>query len=102
MLGYPRDWHWLRRVVLQRAHSHCELCGQFSPRLQVAHWFHDLGVSGPLFLRAMCPRCHLRHDRRQHASSLARRQYRALQQLGQLEFDFSKRVIRPGEDVAGS
>jgi hypothetical protein len=49
--------------------------------LTVAHLDHDVAHNGPDNLAALCQRCHLRLDRRQHADSSARTRDRKAGQL---------------------
>lgn len=49
--------------------------------LTVAHWDHDHTNNDPGNLRALCQRCHLRHDRAQHAANSRRTRSRKRGQL---------------------
>jgi len=75
---YPRDWEQLRLDCLQKAHYTCEHCGikdgtilqsKRSGRpsivyLHAAHADNDINNPTPALV-ALCPRCHMRHDRQQ-------------------------------------
>ena len=83
---YPKDWKEIRRRILDRAHDRCEVCGvenhtwrpSLSPTgpsdavwvvLTIAHLDHDPTNNDPSNLRALCQRCHNRHDARHRAAN---------------------------------
>ena len=90
---YPADWHLRRRFIVQhRARNRCEWCSAVNRRphpitgsevvLTVAH-VHDRRPEAAqlLNLAALCQRCHLNHDRRQHIDNRRRRQIPGQAQL---------------------
>ena len=75
---YPPNWHELsRHIRFVRAKGRCEWCGAVHglPHpatgskvvLTVAHLNHDVQDNREENLAALCQRCHLSHDARQHA-----------------------------------
>ena len=56
-------WHAVRCVTLDRAHGHCERCGQ-RRKLHVHHWtYENLFREDPnVELEALCNRCHKSAD----------------------------------------
>ena len=81
---YPPDWDEIARRVKDEADWKCEVCGLQCRRpgepfdthrrtLTVAHLDHTPENCERSNLKAMCPRCHLRYDARQHAESRRRR-----------------------------
>lgn len=58
--------------------------------LSVAHLNQRPGDDRPENLAALCQRCHLLHDLRQHVASRARRTYRAQLEAGQLELPIGR------------
>jgi hypothetical protein len=87
---YPADWHRRAQVCLEQAGYRCQDCGirhgtlrvgkhrynLYFVHLHAAHVNHDPG-NPEAELRALCPACHMRHDRRtestQQGCSLPRR-----------------------------
>lgn len=77
---YPRDCTRISRAVIARAGHRCEACGagQGEPNpvtgsrvvLGAAHLDHRPENVDPGNLRAMCQRCHLRHDRPHHLAAI--------------------------------
>jgi len=99
---YPANWKTeIRPAILKRAGNRCEFCGvqngstvyrQKKSRcrgqsssysntkavkivLTVAHLNHDITDNRPENLRALCQRCHLTHDKEQHAQTRRRNRY---------------------------
>lgn len=98
---YPSNWREIRASILERAGNLCEVCGvenhawghrdeegRFIPRpprgdmhgkrpkqirivLTISHLNHDPTDNRPENLKAMCQRCHLRHDAEHHARNAA-------------------------------
>lgn len=94
---YPKNWRELsKRIRFERAKNRCEWCGaeNYQPHpvtglkviLTVAHVDHDPTHNDEENLAALCQRCHLRHDAKEHASNARRtaRRTRA-RKAGQLE-----------------
>ena len=111
---YPKDWKTrIRPDILKRANGRCELCGVANGStiyrcsyiktnyigtiecktpvkvvLTVAHMDHDIQNNDYGNLKALCQRCHLRHDAEQHARNarITRRRKKAEQEVrgGQL------------------
>lgn len=90
---YPDNWRELsKRIRFERAQNRCEWCGaenyQLHPVtgskviLTVAHVDHDPTNNDEANLAALCQRCHLRHDAKEHASNARRTRAR---KAGQLE-----------------
>ena len=76
--NYPPDWDQLSAYVrFVRAQGACEWCGAWNSyphpvtgcrvMLTGAHLYHDTTNSDLGNLRALCQRCHLRHDANLHA-----------------------------------
>lgn len=97
---YPKDWPAIsRRIRIERAGNRCESApGQPSCRAQqgerhpitgavvvltVAHLDHQPENCAEDNLRALCQRCHLRHDAKHHAKNAARTR-RDAKQTGEL------------------
>lgn len=73
---YPPDWKSRARACLERAHYRCEVCrishgtlriskrehNLYFVHLHAAHVNHD-PHNPQAELRALCPSCHLKHDR---------------------------------------
>jgi len=74
---YPEDWDLIRARILKRAGNRCEWCkaenGQPNPAtgsrvvLTIAHLDHNLAHSDDENLRALCQKCHLTYDAKEHA-----------------------------------
>ena len=83
---YPPEWRTVTRPrILARAGNRCEWCGAGNgapiPRegreparvvLTIAHVDHNPAHNADANLAALCQRCHLAHDARQHAESARR------------------------------
>jgi hypothetical protein len=91
---YPPNWFSeIRPAILLRAKNACEFCGveNYSPILKkeklhgvvvgvkearviltIAHLNHDITNNEPWNLRALCQRCHLKHDQTHHQESRKR------------------------------
>lgn len=85
--AYPPNWKQIRREILDRAGDRCEGSPQYPdcraqnhrPHpvteskvvLTVAHVDHDRQNCGRENLKAWCQRCHLAHDKKQHARNAA-------------------------------
>lgn len=91
---YPANWKTeIRPRILERAGHRCEWCGaeNYHPHpetgskviLTVAHIDHDITNNTDGNLAALCQRCHLRHDAKQHAynASITRDHKRGQMQL---------------------
>ena len=104
---YPDNWEELsRQIRFERAGGRCEgspvypECraenGHPHPVtgsvvvLTVAHLDHNETNNDPSNLRAMCQRCHLTHDARQHAINAAKTRRRKQIEAGQLTFQGQK------------
>ena len=75
---YPHDWQELRLACLQSADYRCQHCGikdgtileskrsgrPYIVYLHAAHQHQDIENSTPQLI-ALCPRCHMKHDREQ-------------------------------------
>ena len=69
---YPprKQWHEIRATILKRANHRCEFCGveNYTVRhnakiyLAVAHLDQQPENNHPNNLKALCQRCHLKHD----------------------------------------
>ena len=91
---YPDNWeeisHYVRFV---RAKGRCEVCGAEHGKphpitgskvvLTTAHLNHDTTDNRLNNLKAMCQRCHLRYDAREHARHAAQTRYRKIAEAGQ-------------------
>lgn len=74
---YPEDWDEIRARILERASNRCEWCkaenGRPNPAtgskvvLTIAHLDHDLTHNDDENLRALCQKCHLTYDAKEHA-----------------------------------
>ncbi len=96
---YPRNWKAIRARLLKRANYRCEgspaypdCRAQHGVRhpvtgsivvLTVAHLDGELVDHGDNNLAVWCQRCHLTHDRHQHARSARATRARKLVQAGQ-------------------
>jgi hypothetical protein len=85
---YPSNWRELANwIKFERAGGHCEWCGRslglchqpdwpagrfVTTILSCAHLDQNPANNDPSNLASLCPRCHLRHDRRQHIQSAYR------------------------------
>lgn len=91
---YPPNWFSeIRAAILLRAKNACEFCGveNYSPILKreklrgvvggvketrviltIAHLDHNITNNEPWNLRALCQRCHLKHDQAHHQESCKR------------------------------
>jgi 5-methylcytosine-specific restriction endonuclease McrA len=69
---YPprKQWREIRAIILKRANHKCEFCGVPNHtvrnnafiRLAVAHLDQQPENNHPSNLRALCEKCHLKHD----------------------------------------
>ena len=84
---YPPDWAQIsNRIRFVRARGVCEQCGAVHGQphpvtgshvvLTTAHLDHNPAHCTDDNLKALCQRCHLRHDAKQHAlnAAITRRQ----------------------------
>ena len=94
-----KPWKILRARILTRAYDRCEGSpdypgcrarnGKPHPTtgskvvLTIAHMDHDPANNRESNLRALCQRCHLFHDREDHARSRRRSEREALEAAGQ-------------------
>lgn len=81
---YPPNWEAISRRVRADAGNRCQFCGVRNGSIRitgskatrivltVAHLDHDPRNNDDRNLRALCQRCHLRHDARLHAANAAR------------------------------
>lgn len=80
---YPKNWRSeIRPAILERAGNRCEFCGAVNYEdhpdtgsrvvLTIAHLDHDLTHNDPANLRALCQRCHNRHDVKHRARNRAK------------------------------
>jgi hypothetical protein len=80
---YCHDWKLRSRFVrFYRARNKCEKCSAENYKshpvtgskviLTVAHLDHDISNNSLSNLMAMCQRCHLRYDAKQHAATRRR------------------------------
>ena len=100
---YPPNWKQLRVSILERAENRCEGSPRYpncralnyAPHpvtgsrviLTIAHLDQDVRNNSQDNLRALCQRCHLTHDARQHAQNAARTRQRKLdERMRQLSF----------------
>ena len=92
---YPANWKAISFAVRNRDQNRCKWCdamnGQPHPEtgskvvLTVAHIDHDTTHNEWENLAALCQRCHLRHDARQHATNAAETRRRRKVEAGQQE-----------------
>jgi 5-methylcytosine-specific restriction endonuclease McrA len=111
---YPPDWPEISQRIRDRDGHCCKFCGvaqhatgwrdqrgnfhalaegQTAPAsvktvrivLTVAHLDHDTANNGDENLAALCQRCHLRHDRKQHRATAGRRRRGRRRLSGQME-----------------
>ena len=111
---YPADWPEISRRIREREGHRCKFCGvahriigwrdvrgnfhplgegQAAPAgmkairivLTVAHLNHDTTDNRPENLAALCQRCHLLHDRKQHQATAGKRRRGRQRLAGQLE-----------------
>lgn len=102
---YPKNWKDIRAQILKRADNKCEFCGvpnhtwrkslsSISPSdavwvvLTIAHLDHDPTNNDFGNLRALCQRCHNRHDAKHRAEN--RSHTAALKRDKSLWLNFSK------------
>jgi len=75
--GYPPDWQWRRRAVMDRDHGRCRHCGVIPDPAHVHHliWLADGGNHALSNLILLCPDCHAREhdDPRLYAAARRRR-----------------------------
>lgn len=93
---YPDNWEEIsHRIRVDRAKGQCEFCGAENYKahpetgsrvvLTVAHLDHDTTHNSDDNLRALCQRCHLRHDAKMHAKHAAEKRRQAHLDAGQME-----------------
>ena len=93
---YPPDWNEIsNRIRFVRARGVCEQCGAVhgSPHpvtgsivvLTTAHLDHNTANCADDNLKALCQRCHLRHDAKQHALNAAITRHQKTIAAGQME-----------------
>lgn len=93
--NYPANWNEISLAVRRDAGWRCEFCGAEADKphpitgstviLTVAHLDHDTTNNTRANLRALCQRCHLRHDARLHAQHAAETRRRKQIEAGQFE-----------------
>ena len=93
---YPTDWNLRRRFIIEyRAAGRCEWCGavNYQPHpdtgskvvLTIAHvWDKRPEQASLLNLAALCQRCHLNWDRREHGFNRLRNRIARLMRQGQI------------------
>ena len=93
---YPTDWNLRRRFIIEyRAAGRCEWCGavNYQPHpdtgskvvLTIAHvWDKRPEQASLLNLAALCQRCHLNWDRREHEFNRLRNRIARLMRQGQI------------------
>ena len=93
---YPADWNLRRRFIIEyRAAGRCEWCGavNYQPHpdtvskvvLTIAHvWDKRPEQASLLNLAALCQRCHLNWDRREHGFNRLRNRIARLMRQGQI------------------
>ena len=92
---YPADWEKISLEIREAAGFQCEFCGAENGKphpetgsivvLTVAHLDHDPQNCKRINLRALCQRCHLRHDAKVHAQHARQTRRRRQLDSGQLE-----------------
>jgi 5-methylcytosine-specific restriction endonuclease McrA len=93
---YPPNWNEIStRIRFQRAGGVCEECGAVHGSLHpetgsrvvltTAHLDHNPANCADNNLMALCQRCHLRYDAKQHALNAAITRRRKLMAAGQME-----------------
>lgn len=90
---YPPNWPEISRRIRERSKGRCEWCGaeNYQPHpvtgsrvvLTVAHLNHDPRDVSDENLAALCQRCHLTYDAKEHAAH-ARETRRAKKACGDL------------------
>ncbi len=83
--GYPPGHH-LHRCRARHGSAHPTTGSRVE--LQTAHLNHVESDCRPRNLRAMCQRCHLRYDRREHDRRKRASKREQLEAAGQTVFDF--------------
>lgn len=80
---YPKNWKEIRARILEREAHKCKFCSaenyswvqrEHKPVriiLTIAHLNHDINDNRDENLAALCQRCHIRHDVKQHAWNAA-------------------------------
>lgn len=92
--NYPKDWPEIAHAVKDAAGWQCQQCGQQCRRpgekfdtqrrtLTVAHWEHDTQAED-VFVVALCPACHNRHDMAYRVANRRRGRRRRQRKAGQL------------------
>ena len=79
---YPSDWKAISRRIREREGNACKWCGAVNGQpnpatgskvvLTVAHINHVVEDVSEANLAALCQRCHLRHDAKEHARNAQR------------------------------
>ena len=79
---YPKDWRAISLRIRAQAGNKCEWCGAVNGQpnpvtgsvvvLTVAHMDHTPENCAEENLKALCQRCHLNYDRKQHVANAAR------------------------------
>jgi len=93
---YGKDWKKLSVSIRQeRALNRCEDCGAENHKphpvtgsiviLTVAHLDHNPENNDPANLKALCQRCHLAWDARQHVASARTTRHKKRLAAGQIE-----------------
>lgn len=92
--NYPANWKTeIRPAILKRANDKCEFCSavNYEPHpetgskviLTIAHLDQDIANNHFDNLKALCQKCHLQHDGKQHARTADRNKRLALEENGQ-------------------
>lgn len=73
--GYPPDWSWRRRAVLERDHDRCRFCGCHPESPQVHHlvWLADGGTHSLNNLILLCSDCHAEEHGQERLRTAGRR-----------------------------
>jgi 5-methylcytosine-specific restriction endonuclease McrA len=76
---YPKDWKDIRKKILNHANYKCEFCGAKDREkhpitgsiviLTISHLDHDPTNCSDSNLVALCQRCHLRYDLKEHVKN---------------------------------
>ena len=96
--NYPPDWKTrIRPAILARAGNTCEQCGAANHQphpctgsrvvLTIAHLDHNRDNNTYGNLAALCQKCHLTLDAKQHAVNARHTRRRKQQAAGQQEFE---------------
>jgi hypothetical protein len=92
---YPANWNEISQRIRERERNRCLFCGAENHKphpdtgkivvLTVAHLDHTEQNCSDENLAALCQRCHLRYDARQHATNAATTRHRKKLAAGQIE-----------------